>query len=93
MSSIRERNAAWSKALRARSVDPLELYLQFPGHGARASAPAVDRYRLIAVIDGVEALLRVVIDDAESQHPGGWGPDVTTVAVLRDALGRIESEP
>jgi hypothetical protein len=24
--------------------------------------------------------------DAESQHPGGWGPDVTTVAILRTLL-------
>ena len=37
-----------------------------------------------------EARLREVIEavltDAESQHPGGWGPDVTTVAFLRAAL-------
>ena len=36
--------------------------------------------------------LTVVIDDAESQHPGGWGPDITTVRMIvevRDDLARL----
>lgn len=32
-----------------------------------------------------EAVQRV-LDDGESQHPGGWGPDVTMVEVLREAM-------
>lgn len=32
-----------------------------------------------------EAVQRV-LDDEESQHPGGWGPDVTMVGVLREAM-------
>jgi len=30
--------------------------------------------------------VRRVLDDGESQHPGGWGPDETMVAVLREAM-------
>ena len=41
-------------------------------------------------IERLRAAIRTVLDDAESQHPGGWGPDVTMVAVLRAAL---ESAP
>ena len=32
----------------------------------------------------VLAILERVVTDSESQHPGGWGPDVTTVEDLRD---------
>lgn len=41
----------------------------------------------------LEAAVRAVLDDTESQHPGGWGPDVTTVEFLRRALlsGSTES--
>jgi len=35
--------------------------------------------------------IQTVLDDEESR-PGGWGPDVTMVAVLRTALDRL-SEP
>ena len=34
----------------------------------------------------LRAAIQAVLDDAESQHPGGWGPDVTTVGILRAAL-------
>ena len=37
-------------------------------------------------ITTLRAAIQFVLDDAESQHPGGWGPDVTMVAVLQDAL-------
>ena len=30
--------------------------------------------------------IETVLADGESQHPGGWGPDITMVAVLREAL-------
>lgn len=30
--------------------------------------------------------VQTVLDDEESQHPGGWGPDVTMVGVLREAM-------
>jgi len=36
--------------------------------------------------DWLRAAIETVLADAESQHPGGWGPDVTTVEVLRKAL-------
>jgi len=44
------------------------------------------RAPLEAEIERLRAAIRLVLDDAESQHPGGWGPDVTTVAFLRAAL-------
>ena len=46
--------------------------------------------RLEAKIARLRAAIQAVLDDAESQHPGGWGPDVTTVGILRAAL---EGEP
>ena len=39
-----------------------------------------------AEIARLRAAIQAVLDDAESQHPGGWGPDVTTVEFLRAAL-------
>ena len=39
-----------------------------------------------AEITRLRTAIQAVLDDAESQHPGGWGPDVTTVAFLRAAL-------
>ena len=35
-------------------------------------------------VEDVLTTLERVATDSESQHPGGWGPDVTTVADLRD---------
>ena len=46
-----------------------------------------------AEIARLRAAIQAVLDDAESQHPGGWGPDVTTVAILRTALAAAPSEP
>ena len=40
---------------------------------------------LTARIRELEAAIRRVLSDAESQE-GGWGPDVTMVAVLQEAL-------
>lgn len=34
--------------------------------------------------------IAAVVDDAESKHPGGWGPDVSTVGLLVDLLSRID---
>ena len=46
---------------------------------------------LEAEITRLRTAIQAVLDDAESQHPGGWGPDVTTVEFLRAALaGRSE---
>ena len=39
---------------------------------------------LIAAAQDVLVTLERVVTDSESQHPGGWGPDITTVADLRD---------
>ena len=39
----------------------------------------------------LRAAIQAVLDDAESQHPGGWGPDVTTVGILHAALAPSES--
>lgn len=36
--------------------------------------------------------LTAILDDAESQHPGGWGPDVTTVASLRAVRDALAAE-
>ena len=41
----------------------------------------------------LRAAIQAVLDDAESQHPGGWGPDVTTVAFLRAAVLAIIEKP
>ena len=38
--------------------------------------------------EALDALDRILAD-SESQHPGGWGPDVTTVADLRIARDDI----
>ena len=46
-----------------------------------------------AEVARLRAAIQAVLDDAESQHPGGWGPDVTTVAILRTALAAAPSEP
>ena len=40
---------------------------------------------LRSALERIAAKVTEVIEDSESQHPGGWGPDVTTVAVLREA--------
>ena len=45
------------------------------------------RDRQVGLREAVEDVLTTlerVVTDSESQHPGGWGPDVTTVADLRD---------
>jgi hypothetical protein len=42
-----------------------------------------------AEIERVAVLLTVILDDSESQHPGGWGPDVTTVVELREARNAL----
>lgn len=49
-----------------------------------------DDERLEAEIARLREAIQTVLDDAESQHPGGWGPDVTMVAVLREALATPE---
>ena len=64
--------------------------------GAREIDPEAEIARLTAArqprLSDVQklALLREavqrVLDDGESQHPGGWGPDVTMCAVLREAM-------
>jgi len=41
----------------------------------------------------LRAAIQAVLDDAESQHPGGWGPDVTTVGILRAALDQAVLHP
>lgn len=46
---------------------------------ARTAALAAENARLRTAI-------QTVLADGESQHPGGWGPDITMVAVLRKAL-------
>jgi hypothetical protein len=40
-------------------------------------------------VSALRKAIERVLADAESQHPGGWGPDVTMVGVLRDALSSI----
>jgi len=53
-------------------------------HYAQPAAPAEGR------VAEVVALLTTVIEDAESQHPGGWGPDVSMVKVLKVARATLE---
>lgn len=60
-----------------RAVNAIEAEARLPDRGLRkASRQAVD-------------LLQRVIDVSESQHPGGWGPDVTTVELLRNARAAL----
>lgn len=74
-----------------RPVSPdrlIELATTRYADGLRAAGwtpahPVPDSGLREAVNDVLVTLDRVV-NDAESQHPGGWGPDVTTVADLRD---------
>lgn len=42
-------------------------------------------------IEDVLLTLDQVVNDSESQHPGGWGPDVTTVALLRDCQALLRA--
>ena len=51
-----------------------------------ATADWTGSTRKDATIVRLRTAIQAVLDDAESQHPGGWGPDVTTVAFLRAAL-------
>ena len=44
------------------------------------------RAELRSQVERLREDIQGVLDDAESQHPGGWGPDVTTVAILRTLL-------
>lgn len=44
-----------------------------------------------AVLREIRSIIERVVQDAESQHPGGWGPDVTTVAQLKDALEAMKA--
>ena len=41
---------------------------------------------LAADLATLRTAVQRVLDDEESQHPGGWGPDVTMVAVLKEAM-------
>lgn len=82
-----------------RSIDPhprmwhlLDDALE-QARGALAATPSDARERPVALdaelreaVDDVLVTLQRVVDDSESQHPGGWGPDVTTVADLRDCI-------
>jgi len=52
--------------------------------GAEASTPSPETLALVTVAEDVLVKLGLVVADSESQHPGGWGPDTTTVAYLRD---------
>lgn len=68
-------NAMGGVAAIVRSVDD-----------ARAAVARAQAGWLHARVLELEAAIRRVLEDEESR-PGGWGPDVTMVAVLRDALG------
>ena len=57
-----------------------------------ATADWTGSTRKDATIVRLRTAIQAVLDDAESQHPGGWGPDVTTVAFLRAALAPEASD-
>ena len=63
----------------AREIDPEAEIARLTA--ARQPRPS-DTQKLALLREAVQR----VLDDAESQHPGGWGPDVTMVAVLREAM-------
>lgn len=52
---------------------------------ARRAAEGLNVERLVAILTDV-------LDDAESQHPGGWGPDVTTVALIREVRNALAAK-
>lgn len=57
--------------------------------GARAYRMEIRSNELLALLDRIselEAAITTVLADGESQHPGGWGPDVTMCGVLQRAL-------
>lgn len=53
-------------------------------HNGSTTAPDERQAGLRSAVEDVLTTLERVVTDSESQHPGGWGPDVTTVADLRD---------
>lgn len=53
---------------------------------AEKNEALADLHAAKARIVALEQAIQTVLADDESQHPGGWGPDVTTVGVLRRAL-------
>ena len=82
--------AATIATLRAQYAAQLNLTIETKGEidTLRADAAAtIDQWAdALTEIATLRAAIQFVLDDAESQHPGGWGPDVTMVAVLQDAL-------
>ena len=59
--------------------------------------PELDRlvsehHRVCYERDRMRTAIEFVLADAESQHPGGWGPDITMVEVLKKALKDEEAE-
>jgi hypothetical protein len=67
---------------------PYDAVLRCIAALAEAPTPSDARERPVSLdaIDDVLVTLQRVVDDSESQHPGGWGPDVTTLADLRDCI-------
>ena len=66
----------------------LNAYLLSPD--GEELAEIADLQQQLAAAQGriavLEQAIETVLADGESQHPGGWGPDITMVAVLREAL-------
>ena len=63
----------------AREIDPEAEIARLTA----ARKPRLSDTQKLALLR--EAVQRV-LDDGESQHPGGWGPDITMCAVLREAM-------
>jgi len=63
----------------AREIDP---EAEIAGLTAARKPRPSDTQKLALLREAVQR----VLDDGESQHPGGWGPDVTMCAVLREAM-------
>jgi len=67
-----------------RRIDPDAEAARLAGERKRATEAGESG--AAAKLAALRAAVQQVLDDEESQHPGGWGPDITMVGVLREAM-------
>lgn len=68
-----------------RRIDPDAEAARLAEERKRATEAAAAQSGAAAKLAALRAAVQAVLDDEESR-PGGWGPDITMVGVLREAM-------